>query len=156
VITPTPVARKRAKKAAPKKILSQKGKEWVKHRVFAGDSLANQFIRPATDFDSDFDPNNDNNEPLRSMHSPTPEEVKKLWRDRPWNTQRASIIRSDINDSVEIYDIPCLRYTREISNFPHLQYWTSPNSIAGKYGDCVRKHGFCYKVGSILDSYFKF
>jgi hypothetical protein len=125
----------------------------VKLKAFAGDSLANQFIRPATDFDSDFDPNDD--EPLRSMRSPTPEEVKKLWRDRPRNTQRASTIRSDINDGVEIRDIPCLRCAGEVSDFPHLQCWTSPNSIAGKCGDCVRKHGFCYEVSSILESYFK-
>jgi hypothetical protein len=66
------------------------------------------------------------------------------------------MIQSDINNGVEIRDIPCLRYAREISDFPYLQYWTSPNSITGKYGNCVRKHSFCYKVGSILDSYFKF
>jgi hypothetical protein len=85
-------------------------------------------------------------EPSRGIRSATPEEVKKLWRDRPRNTQRSSTIRSDINDGVEIRDIPCLRCARDISEFLHLQYWTSPNSVAGKCGDCVHKHGFCYNV----------
>jgi hypothetical protein len=56
----------------------------VKLKAFASDSLANQFIRPATDLDSDFDFNDD--EPLRNMRSPTPEEVEKIWQDRPRNT----------------------------------------------------------------------
>jgi hypothetical protein len=114
----------------------------VKHKAFAGDSLANQLIRPASDF------NVNDDDSLRNIRSATPEEVKRVWVNRPRNTQRSSTIRSEINDGVEIRDIPCLRCAGEISEFPHLQCWTSPNSIAGKCGDCVRKHGFCYEVCS--------